>query len=151
MVDAADLDNEEARLADDEAPHLLLGSLMSVGVRWVDNPVDVERAELKLFQLGVAASLGILTPATCVTNDAAAANAFLNGRALVAKPLSPGQGIAPFVDDVAESDLELVTNLPTFLQEKVTAIADLRVVVVGRFVTSSRSDSATSSTKGAIP
>jgi hypothetical protein len=130
-VEVSDLDPEEARLASDEAPHLLRGALMCAGVRWVDDPFHVERAELKLNQLCVAASLGIATPATMTTSDLSAARTFATGRRVIAKPLSPGQGIAPFVTELEEQDLDLVMGLPTLLQESVLASADLRVVVVG--------------------
>lgn len=130
MVDVSGLDGEEARLAIDEGPHVLRGALMSAGVRWVDDPFDVERAELKLHQLGIAASLGIPTPASCVTNEPSTASEFERGRPLVAKALSPGQGIAPFVDAVSAADVERVAALPTLLQERVGATADLRLVVV---------------------
>lgn len=130
-VEVAELDSEEARLAGDECPHVLRGALMSVGVRWVDDPFDIERAELKLYQLGVAASLGIPIAPTLVTNDPSAAHTFATDRRLVAKPLSPGQGIAPFVAELADDDLDVVAGLPTLLQERVGASADLRVVVVG--------------------
>lgn len=130
-VAVEDLDEEEALLARDEIIHLFHGALTAAGVRWVDDPFDVRRAELKLHQLGLARSLGIAIPQTCVTNDPIVGRAFLQGRRVVAKPLSPGQGIGPFVAEVSADDLDRVATLPTLLQERVTADADLRVTVVG--------------------
>jgi glutathione synthase/RimK-type ligase-like ATP-grasp enzyme len=130
-VDTSDLDEEEARLAYDEGPHLLLGALEAADARFVDHPYVVARAEMKQLQLAIARNLGIAVPATLVTNDPDTARAFTAGRKIVAKAVSPGFGIAPYVSEVLETDLEALKALPTLLQELVRASADLRVVVVG--------------------
>ena len=130
VVETGDLCDDETQLAFDEGPHLLIGSLAAAGVRFVDDSFTVARAETKQFQLAVARRSGIATPATRVTNDPAAARSFASGRKLIAKAVSPGVGIAPFVTEVRESELDAVTTLPTMLQEFVPAAADLRVVVV---------------------
>jgi hypothetical protein len=109
---------------------MFCGMFSAVGVRWVDEPFDVERAELKLLQLSIASGLGLATPPTQVTNDTSVAREFASGRRIVAKPLSPGVGIAPFVAEVAEAELEKVASMPTLLQGLIEASADLRVVVV---------------------
>jgi glutathione synthase/RimK-type ligase-like ATP-grasp enzyme len=129
-VDTADLTGEEVQLAYDEGPHLLRGSLAAAGVRWVDEPFDVDRAETKLFQLAVAAGLSLTIPATLTTNDPGAAGDFAVERRVVAKPVSPGVGIVPHVAEVGDADLAQVSGNPTLLQALVTATADLRVVVV---------------------
>lgn len=127
-----DLDPEEAQLVRDELPHVLLGGLIACGVRWVDEPFIVERAERKLYQLATAAQLDLTLARSAVTNDPAAASAMLNEVRAVAKPLSPGQGIAPFVDEVEGNDLNDFGGLPVLLQELIDdATADLRVVVIG--------------------
>ena len=131
VVQTPELDEEESRLAWDECPHILRGALSSSGVRWVDEPFDVERAELKLFQLQVAETLGVSAPASLVTNDEDEARRFGLERRVVAKALSPGIGIAPFVAEVDGNDFAVVAALPVFLQERVEATADLRVVAVG--------------------
>lgn len=131
-VDVTDLDDEEARLALDEGPHILLGALRSVGVRWVDDPNTVNRADLKLFQLGVAQELGVKIPKSIVTNDLDSARKLAGpSGSIVAKALSPGVGIAPFTSEVEEDELECVVALPTLLQERIIATVDLRVVVIG--------------------
>jgi hypothetical protein len=130
VVETSDLCDQEEQLAFDEGPHLLIGALAAAGVRFVDDPFTVARAETKQFQLAVARRLGIATPATRVTNDPAAARSFASGRKLIAKAVSSGVGIAPFVTEVLESELDAVTTLPTMLQAFVRATADLRVVVV---------------------
>jgi glutathione synthase/RimK-type ligase-like ATP-grasp enzyme len=130
VIETGDLDDEEAQLAFDEGPHLLIGALAAAGVRFVDDPFTVARAETKQFQLAVAHRLGIAIPATCVTNEPAAARAFASGRRVIAKAVSSGIGIAPFVADVLESEFDAVSTLPTMLQEHVHASADIRAVVV---------------------
>lgn len=88
------LDRDEAMLVADENPHLLKGALDACGVRWVDPPHIVARAEAKLYQLSIADQLGIPTPDTLVTNTPEEARRLQAGRRLVTKPLSPGFGIA---------------------------------------------------------
>lgn len=130
--DVEDLDAEEAQLARDELPHMLIGGLEGVAARWVDSAANTSRAELKLFQLATADRLGVRTARTIVTNDPNAAAGLAAEGPVIAKPLSPGHGIAPFVAQVNPQDLELVAHLPVLLQRHVVdAIADLRVVVVG--------------------
>jgi hypothetical protein len=130
-MDISGLDDEEARLAWDEGPHVLRGALSLANPRWVDEPFDVERAEHKLIQLRSASLLGLAVPRTMVTNDPAAARQFADGRRVIAKALSSGEGIAPFVGEVDASELDLVATMPVLLQELIDAPADLRVVVVG--------------------
>ena len=130
-VEVSDLEHEEAQLAQDECPHILNGALQSAAVRWVDDPNDVDRAELKVFQLQAASRLGIRFPDSLVTNDPALARQFTAGRRCVAKALSPGTGIAPFTDTVTDADIDLLSQLPALLQEKISATADLRIVVIG--------------------
>jgi hypothetical protein len=132
MPDTSSFGADEAELAREELPHILLGGLDGCGVHWIDDPFKVERAERKLVQLSTATRRGLRIPTSLVTNDVDRARELLGSMRLVAKPLSPGQGIAPFVDEVTESDLGLVADLPVLVQELIAdATADLRVVVVG--------------------
>jgi glutathione synthase/RimK-type ligase-like ATP-grasp enzyme len=129
-VDIAGLDQEEAALVRDEGPHLLVGGLMSTEARWVDDPWRVARAEHKQWQLARAVGIGMTVPDTIVTNVIDVARDFASGRSVIAKPLSPGIGIAPFAAEVLDQDLEKVEACHTLLQELVPASADLRIVVV---------------------
>jgi glutathione synthase/RimK-type ligase-like ATP-grasp enzyme len=131
FVDVSGLDPEEAALANDEGPFLLAGALSASGATFVDCPYAMYRAELKPLQLSIARQLGIRTPNTRITNDPKAAREFATAQRTVAKPLSPGQGIAPFVAELTETDVDYVQSLPTMLQELVESGADARVVVIG--------------------
>lgn len=132
-VDTDELDDAESQLVQDEAPHILRGVLAGSGVRWVDDPFTVARAETKLLQLKVASHIGVRTPPTLVTSSWPHAEQFRKAHtSILAKALSPGAGIAPFVDESTEEDLDFVKTCPVLLQARVPARADLRVVTVGR-------------------
>lgn len=126
-----DLDDEEAQLVIDEAPHILKGTLEWAGVRWLDRPDLIMRAELKLRQLAVARSLGVATPPTVLTSSPETAAAFASSHQAVVKALSPGVGIAPYTSPVGVSDSGHVKRCPSLLQAQIPASADVRVVVVG--------------------
>jgi hypothetical protein len=121
---------DEAQLILDEAPSVLIGSLRAAGVRWVDDPDVTRRAEWKLGQLAVATGLEIPTPRWRATNSAPAAQQFADGHPVIAKPLSAGRGIAPYVATVAPEELANLGELVTLFQPRVDASADIRVVVI---------------------
>ena len=121
---------DEAQLIVDESPAILIGSLRAAGVRWVDDPDVIRRAEWKLGQLEVAAGLGISTPHWVATNSVQTADKFSGEHPVVAKPLSAGRGIAPHVEEVSPEDLSELGDLVTLLQERVNATADIRAVVI---------------------
>ncbi len=127
-----DLDEEEAQLARDEVPDVLYGVLSAAGVRWIDEPSTIKRAEVKLHQVAVARHLGYATPETLLTNEESLAQPFARDRSVVVKALSSGFGIAPYVEVVSPTDVSSVSSLPSLLQELILdATADLRIVVVG--------------------
>lgn len=125
-------DADEALLVRDEIPHFLIGGLIACGVRWVDEPHNVARAERKLRQLNTASKLQVRIPQSLATNDVSEATRFCEDLPIVAKPLSPGEGISPFVGEIGEDILGKVEAAPVLLQEMlVSAGADLRIVVIG--------------------
>jgi hypothetical protein len=131
IVAVEDLDALEGRLAQEEALQLLRGGLLATGARFVDDPFAIDRAETKELQLRVASELGIRIPATLVTNHLDRAKEFASGRRIIAKAVSSGEGIAPFVAECRSEDLAPVETMPVMLQERVDARADVRIVVVG--------------------
>lgn len=132
--DAGDLeiaDPDERALAYDEIRALVPGVLEAVGVRWVDAPWTLLRARQKCVQLAAARDCGAHIPDFAVCGDPAAGRRFASGRRIVAKAVSTGVGLAPFVAEVPREVLGDLSSCPTMLQELVPAIADLRVVTVG--------------------
>lgn len=129
-VEVEDLDPDEAQLVQDEAPYLFRGALASAGVRWVDDSLDIDRAEHKLWQLATATGVGVAVPVAVQTNERATVEALGRGGPVVAKAVSPGSGIAPFVGVVQPNDFARTDGNPTLFERLVTAGADLRVVTV---------------------
>lgn len=129
--EGSNLGAEELQLARDESAIMLPGMLDAAGVRWVDQPWTTARARNRLVQLNVAAALGIRVPSTIVTNSTTPAARFCASGKVVAKTISTGPGLAPFVDVVDPDDLELVRNAPVLLQRLIHAAADWRLVTVG--------------------
>lgn len=130
-LDVSDLSVEDAELISAEGAALFEGILLSSQARWVDHPDVVDRAEKKLFQLVVAHRLGITVPSTIVTNSETEARRLARETIVVAKPVSSGPGLAPFVNVVPDDLLPLIQVAPALLQEAVSADADLRIVTVG--------------------
>ncbi len=92
---------------------------------------------MKLVQLRVAERLGIPTPATLVTNSAAAALTFLDQvRQVVAKPVRYGlvsrepEARIAWTTQVSRSDLADLEGTPVILQHAVQARAHLRITTV---------------------
>ena len=123
----------ELALARDESNVLVPGVLVSVGPRWVDHPVSIAGAT-KPVQLSLASQIGVPAPETLITNDPKQARAFISEGPTVAKCVSTGPGLAPFVAQVPASASELVAAAPVLLQRLVDAEADLRIVTIGRSV-----------------
>lgn len=124
--------NAENRLRCEEARAQLVGGLLSLPVHWVDHPGAVDTAEHTLLQLQSARQCDATVPDTVVTNQPDLARTMARTHQLVAKSISSGIGIAPFVDSVDQAVMDLLPNAPTLLQQRITGEADLRVVSVGR-------------------
>lgn len=109
--------------------------------RWIDPPHAARRAENKLWQLRIAADVGLDVPATLLTNDPGEARAFHAAHApVVAKmltPLSVGMEQQAFfvrTSLVRDDDLEHLEGLrhaPMLFQELVPKEIELRVMCVG--------------------
>jgi glutathione synthase/RimK-type ligase-like ATP-grasp enzyme len=56
---------------------------------------------------------------------------FIRSGPVVAKAISSGPGLAPFVDQVGLEDAAFVANAPVMLQRAIKAEADWRLVTVG--------------------
>lgn len=105
-------------------------------VAWLTKLDDNLIAENKIHQLAVAARAGVRTPRTVVSNDSRAVAAAVPGERVV-KTLGPGhyfQGDTArvvFTQGIDDADLvRLDGGLPLVFQERLDAIAHLRIVVV---------------------
>lgn len=125
---AKGLDDEEAELARAEGIATLFGVLAAQQPRWVDHPVTIAAAEAKPVQLKTAMDLGIVVPDSVITNRTAVAERL--APSVVAKAISSGSGLAPFVEEASRDLLPLVRNAPVLLQRRLVAQADLRIVTV---------------------
>ncbi|MFC5142143.1 hypothetical protein ACFPK1_28205 [Actinomycetospora rhizophila] len=131
----SDIRNSPERdLAADETASLIRG-VSSVIDCCVDTPNIVARAEEKPYGLHLARKLGFQTPQSLVTNNEDRAREFLRAGRTIAKPLSSGVGLAPYVDLIDDDLLSLVPAAPVLLQHLVEADSDIRIVTVGEYGT----------------
>lgn len=104
---------------------------------WVNNPEKDEVAARKLYQLKVAAELGLAIPRTLVTNDPAAARAFVaeqGERGTIYKAFSATEQAwreTRLLQPDEHIYLEAVQYAPVIFQEYVRADIDLRITVIG--------------------
>lgn len=122
----------------DESVDAFDGMLESAGIRWLTSPWMMRRAELKLVQLQTAAFLGLPTPRTVVTNDAATAINFAREcKEVVVKPVRYGllrtddRPRLAYTTEVGEAELASLEGPPVILQERLNADVHLRIVTVG--------------------
>lgn len=136
-----------------EALAALGGILRTLDCRWVSHPDALAVAAYKPLQLVRAARLGFPVPETLITNDPAAARAFLDehGPDVVYKTLGLQQVTGPdgmeqvvFTSAVAPhlGSLDRVTNTPCCFQKVVKKRTELRVTVIGDRVFAVAIDSA---------
>jgi len=115
---------------------------------WVSNVFAIRQAENKLYQQLIASSFGLVTPRSIVSNNHEKVVEFLRSHGeCILKPIKSGfvsDDINPKViftslitkDDI--SALERVNECPTYLQEHIVKVADVRVTVVGSSVFSAK-------------
>jgi len=106
---------------------------------WVNDPDRDLAASRKLWQLKVAASLGLRIPRTCATTDPDEARAFLAGEdgGAIFKPFGGMEDAWAETRLVQPSDLDLLDQVrlaPVIFQELIPGGIDIRVTVVGRDV-----------------
>jgi hypothetical protein len=112
--------------------------------KWINHPLAISSASYKPEQIMRAVRLGLIVPATLMTNSPANAQDFCETHAwnVIVKPIGHGeiQGDVPDDDQViytnllvkADSDkLSLVANCPTLFQVNIQKEYDVRVTVVG--------------------
>ena len=146
-------DRVQKEFAERELKTFLEGLWQSMAnVFWISNPLSLERARKKVYQLKVARELGFDIPDTIITNSPSTAKQFIDsqkGKA-VFKPLESGfldygdkNYIVPatIMTDSHKGQLELVRKLPSLFQSFVEKQYDVRVTIVGSEVFAVRIDS----------
>jgi glutathione synthase/RimK-type ligase-like ATP-grasp enzyme len=128
-----------------EIRHFIEGLVENPAIRWVNPILATSRAELKIYQLRLAADLGFLVPETIVSNDPDLLQQFESAHRgkVISKPICHGlwstnsERYAIYTDDVSPEDLSDPGQLrlcPTLLQVRVEKGVDVRVTVIGKKV-----------------
>ncbi|HEV2814313.1 MAG TPA: hypothetical protein VGW10_13745, partial [Solirubrobacteraceae bacterium] len=104
-----------------ECDHFLEGLLWSLPAVWVNHPTDEILASRKLHQLATAARVGLVVPATVVTNDPARAREFVEsaGGPVITKRIGTTRGLATQTLLISATDigrLDSIRTCPTLLQ-----------------------------------
>ena len=105
---------------------------------WVNHPFLMRIAEIKLYQLHLAASLGLSVPYTVVTNNPKEVLKIKTKcRDIIAKSLSAGylkEGLIMYSHKLTENDLseylESVKYAPVLFQEYIPKKIELRITVI---------------------
>lgn len=120
-----------------ECSAAISGLWSCLDARWMNDPERDEIAGRKVYQLKRAAALGLTIPRTLVTNDPAAARAFVAAEApggTIYKSFSATEEDwreTRLLREEEAAQLDAVRYAPVIFQEHVEAVADLRVTVVG--------------------
>ena len=148
----ATLDTQLRHASIGEASAAAHGMLASLKAFRVDHVRHIRHAENKQLQLQLARELGLNTPRTLTTNDAAAVRRFAKNceGGMITKMLSSfavydeGKELVVFTNPVKPEDLEDLSGLslcPATFQELLPKSLELRVTVVGDRVMSASIDS----------
>jgi glutathione synthase/RimK-type ligase-like ATP-grasp enzyme len=135
-LDPAITDSTARLFAWSEANEALLGTWYSLDCFWMNAPVADEIALRKIRQLQVARRLGLSVPETLVTNDPAAAAAFIesNDSGKVIRKAFRNIREAPRETTVVTAGdlrlIDLVRYTPVIFQTFVPCRADFRVTIV---------------------
>lgn len=156
-----DIPAAEQAFARGELLHLVEGLMPLPGVRWIDYPTNVRRAERKLQQLAVANEIGLRIPHTLVTTDVVALRTFVDSQpnGAVCKPIFRGLHL---IDDGAEAAYTRIIDrhdlpggdgpvFPTLLQALVPKGADIRLTIIGSTVYPVRITSASGEVDWRVP
>ncbi|MFF1483937.1 ATP-grasp ribosomal peptide maturase [Streptomyces sp. NPDC058319] len=136
------LSSDDSRFAAAQVRYGLGGILYALsGPLWVNHPLRVAAADYKPAQLVLAQQFGFTIPPTLVTNDPDDAREFVHaqGRA-ISKTLRwtpytrDGVPMTGWADPVTVDEIDdSVRVTPHLFQARVDKVADVRVLVVGRY------------------
>ena len=124
------------------------------GCRWMSFPAKIEAAEMKPYQLYIAAKLGFPIPPTIISSDPLAIRDFFfrHEGNVIAKPVRSGyievadKAFAIYTRRLSHKDIELLETAlpcPIIVQKEIPKEVDIRVTVVGRKIFSVAIDSQT--------
>ena len=109
--------------------------------RWINPPVEEERANCKVRQLSLAQKVGLRVPRTLLSNDPLKIRELANEvGTLVYKAIfhsgqiTTGSDLAVYTTELSASSLEHLSEIrtcPGFFQAKIAKRSDLRVIVIG--------------------
>ncbi|MER2513408.1 MAG: MvdC/MvdD family ATP grasp protein [Nitrosomonas ureae] len=109
---------------------------------WISPVTLIREAENKIYQLRVAREVGFEIPRSLITTSPEEARCFFNDMEgyCVIKPIRSGKIDDPrapmvvFTSSIADQDISLldeVRQCPTYFQNRIDKVADIRVTVVG--------------------
>jgi glutathione synthase/RimK-type ligase-like ATP-grasp enzyme len=130
-------EGEYARFAYGECLEAFAGLWQSLDARWINHPNAEQAAAHKLYQLHVAAELGLEIPRTLVTNDPAEVQRFaaaLGPAGVAYKTFLPAEHDwreTRILGDGELRELAAVRYAPVIFQEYVALELDLRITVIG--------------------
>jgi hypothetical protein len=128
-----------------ECDSFIQGLLMSLPVRWVNDPRAERMANRKIVQLRAAQQLGLAVPETLVTNDPGQALEFIESRPqdVIYKRVGTTRDFSPtrIVTKRDIARLNSIKSSPTIFQDYIEAKADLRIAWIGGHECAVRIDS----------
>lgn len=128
---------EDRAFAYGECHHAVTGLWSSLDAFWINDPEHDEVASRKMYQLKLASHLGLRTPRTCVTNEPHAAAQFAAGEGdegTIYKSFAATERAWRETRLLRPEERELFDNVrfaPVIFQERIPAVADVRVTIVG--------------------
>jgi glutathione synthase/RimK-type ligase-like ATP-grasp enzyme len=127
-----------------QAEEALRGLWRSLDVYWMSNPINIQKASSKIYQLSIAPYFGFKIPDTLITLSPKEAIEFWSKHQgnVIVKPLSGIGFLSPktqtpagvYTSKVEEKDIieiETVKYAPTLFQEYVPKSIEIRITVVG--------------------
>lgn len=136
--------DENSAYLNNERKHFFEGLYLTFEhAKWVNPMFATHIAERKIYQLNVAAQLGLQIPKSIVTNNLEKAIGFLNSQPkAIIKPISNGLQVLKdkvysiYTTEVTSEDFRNLNlantfSTPVFLQERIENSYDIRVTIVG--------------------
>ena len=136
-LDSAMASREDWNFAYGECHAAMSGLFASMDAFWINEPLKDERAAQKVYQLKLAQELGFRIPRTCITNQPAAAKAFIDRegrRGTIYKAFSATSQAWRETRLLRPNEIELIDSVrhaPVIFQEYVEAEVDLRITLIG--------------------